>query len=237
MNENEAESKPQIELRDKLRYETLKALAVQGKASFLVSIINGAIVYLVLEPIVGRQIMLFWLAILITLTIIRVLMISGFFRLDEHDVKHGSWQMAFVFLAFASAACWGALPLLLDFSDTQWASTFVIFVVSGMSAGALVSLYAMINVVIPYLMIMLFPLLYVVASTPNPAALGMALLTGFYLLILVRSAYTMNASFRKTLRLELENEELFDFLINARHDPEKRLADVNRDKFWTGYDI
>lgn len=54
-SEDQATSKPPIELKDKLRYETLKALAVQGKSSFLVSIINGGIVFVVLEPVADRK--------------------------------------------------------------------------------------------------------------------------------------------------------------------------------------
>ena len=237
MNEIELEAKPQIELKVKLQYETLKALAVQGKYSFLVSVVNAVIVYLVLDPLIGGQIMLLWLSVLITLTLIRVVMISGFFRLDETEVEVSSWKFAYMLLAYISAACWGSLPLLFDFSEVQWASTFVIFVISGMSAGALVSLYALLSVVIPYLVIILLPLLYVIASTPNPAALGMSVLTGLYLLLLVRSAYTMNASVQKTLRLELENEELFDFLVNVRNNPEQSTTEIEKSKYWQGYEI
>jgi hypothetical protein len=235
-SEDQATSKPPIELKDKLRYETLKALAVQGKSSFLVSIINGGIVFVVLEPVAGRETLLIWISILFSLTFIRVLMISGFFRLDELEVKFGFWQLGFMLLAYASAACWGVLPLLFDYSEVLWAETFVIFVISGMSAGALVSLYPLLNIVLPYLAIILFPLMYTISATPGPASLGMATLVGFYLLLLVRSAYTMNKSFRKTLRLELENEELFDFLITARLDPNVKAPKVDKDKFWQGYE-
>ena len=162
-------------------------------------------------------------------------MIAGFFRLKEIEVLTGSWQEAFIFLSLATAACWGALPLIIDFNEPQWASSFVIFVISGMSAGALVSLYAMLRVVIPYLMIILFPLIYVIASTPGAATLAMTLLTGMYLILTVRSAYTMHANFRKSLRLELENEELFDFLVHARHDPDRKFKSSHNEKFWDDY--
>ena len=237
MNENQPAVQPQIEIKDKLHYETLKALAIQGKYSFLVSMVNGGLVYFVLAPFVGRTTMMLWLATLITLTLIRVLMISGFFRLDETEVDVGNWKLAYMLLAYISAACWGSLPLLFDLADAQWATTFVIFVISGMSAGALVSLYAMLSVVIPYLVIMLLPLLYAISSTPNPASLGMAALTGLYLMLLVRSAHTMNASIQKGLRLELENEELFDFLVNARHNPDQQATDLDKTKYWQGYEI
>lgn len=237
MHENEPIKRSQIEIADKLRYETLKALAIQGKYSFLVSIVNAIIVYFVLDPLVGAQTMLLWLATLITLTLVRVVMINGFFRLDEEEVEVGNWKIAYMLLAYCTAGCWGSLPLLIEFSDTQWASTFVIFVISGMSAGALVSLYALLSVVIPYLVIIILPLLFVIASTPNPAELGMSLLLGLYLLLLIRSAYSLNAVAQKTLRLELENEELFDFLVNARHDPDKQNSEIDKSKYWQGYEI
>lgn len=237
MSEKKATPKPRIEIREKLRYETLKALAIQGKSSYIVTLINAGVVFAVLAPLVGSDILILWIAILATLTLVRMLMIVGFFRLEETDVLTGSWQEAYVFLSYATAACWGSLPLMIEFGETQWASSFVIFVISGMSAGALVSLYAMLRVVIPYLMIILFPLLYVIASTPAEASLQMAILVGFYLILLVRSAYLMNGNMRKTLRLELENEELFEFLVNARHDPEAKNIALDKEKYWQGYEI
>jgi len=237
MNEEAVATKPRIEIRDKLRYETLKALAIQGKYSFVVSLVNAVIVFIALQPLVGPDTMLLWLAIIGTLTLVRMLMIAGFFRLEETEILTGSWQEAYVFLAYVTAACWGSLPLLIEFGETQWASSFVIFVISGMSAGALVSLYAMLRVVIPYLMITLFPLLVVISSTPAEASLQMAILVSFYLILLVRSAYLLNANTQKTLRLELENEELFDFLVNARHDPEAKNTPIDKEKYWQGYEI
>jgi len=237
MSENKVAKKPRTEIKDKLRYETLKALAIQGKYSFVVTLINAGVVFAVLAPLVGPDTMVLWLAVLGTLTLVRMLMIAGFFRLEETDILTGSWQEAYVFLSYATAACWGALPLMIEFGETQWASSFVIFVISGMSAGALVSLYAMLRVVIPYLLIILFPLLFVISSTPAEASLQMAILVGFYLILLVRSSYIMNANTQKSLRLELENEELFDFLVNARHDPNLKATDIDKEKYWQGYEI
>lgn len=237
MSEKAAAPKLQIEIKDQLRYETLKALAIQGKYSFVVTLVNAAVVFIVLEPLAGTDTMALWLAVLGTLTLVRMLMIAGFFRLQESDILTGSWQEAYVFLAYATAACWGSLPLLIEFGDPQSASSFVIFVISGMSAGALISLYAMLRVVIPYLMIILFPLLYVISSTGSEASIEMAILASFYLLLLVRSAYLMNANIQKTLRLELENKELFDFLVNARHDPDQEKPDIDKQKYWQGYEI
>lgn len=231
-------TKSQIELKDKLHYETLRALALQGRFSFVISIANALIVYVVLGQIINNNVIFAWLLVVIGITLLRVLMIAWFFRLDEESSRLRSWQPLYLLLIYLSAAAWGVLPMFNEFFATAWSEAFIIFVIAGMSAGALVSLYAMLSATIPYLLIILLPLLYVLSAGTFPAHYAMALLTGLYLLLLVRSTYALNASVRKTLRLELENEELFDFLVNTRNEAQQGNAPLqDRKKFWQGYEI
>ena len=228
----------QSDLRSKLRCESIRSLAEQGRSSFLVSLANAVIVLIVLHP-VGDSILLYsWFGLLVFLTFIRTVMVFSFFRMGEDSDSIEQWRFYYLLFVYATGLCWGGLPLSSLFDETIWTQAFIIFTIAGMSAGALVSLYPLRSAAVPYLAIILFPLIYVLASSNQPSDFGMAVLAGLYLVLLVRSAYTLNESVRKTLRLELENEELFKFLLAARRtDTSKPESKTSPDNLLEDYDI
>lgn len=238
MSDITEKQKVQIELKEKLRYETLKTLALQGKFSFVISLLNASVVFSVLSSVVENAILVTWLSLILGVTALRVITIAWFFRLDEDSPRLKLWRNLYLVLVWGSGLCWGILPLLDVFSTIAWVEAFIIFVIAGMSAGALVSLYAMLSAIIPYLVVILLPLFYVLAVGTLPSHYAMALLTAFFLLLMVRSAYTLNKAANKTMRLELENEELFDFLITTRNDAARDTGkSLEKGKFWEGYEI
>lgn len=48
----------------------------------------------------------------------------------------------------------------------------------------------------------------------------MAIFAGLYLIFLIRTSYLLNYSVKRTIRLEIENENLFDFLSTANRNPQ-----------------
>jgi hypothetical protein len=217
-----------LTIDEKLKYESTKMLAELGRASFLVSIVNAVIVYLVFRGLNAQWLMTGWLAAVVLVSLIRTFMVSRFLQMDENDPRHSRWLATYLIAVYFTGACWGILPLLPMFDATSWSQAFIIFTVSGMSAGALVSLYPLRKAAIPYLILVVAPLITVLAQSPQAETLAMALLASLYLLLLVRSAYILNAAANKTLRLELQNEELFEFLVATR-DPDMDKLDHSPD--------
>ncbi len=225
-------------MKTKLRYESVKALAEQGKASFFVSLLNGLIVLYVLHPLGNHTFLYSWFALLFFLTIVRLVMVASFFRLDEDSDFIGRWTFYYLIFVYATAFCWGGLPLSDIFYEAIWTEAFIIFTVAGMSAGALVSLYPLLSAAVPYLIIILTPMIWVMSTGNQPSDFGMAVLASLYLVLLVRSAFALNASVRKTLRLELENEELFKFLLATRRSDNKpTTASSSQDDLLEDYDL
>ncbi len=205
-----------LNIDEKLKYESAKLLAEQGRASFLVSIVNAVIVYLVFRSLEAELLMVTWLSAIVLVSLLRAIMVSRFLQMEENDPRHGRWLLIYLVAVYFTGACWGALPLLPLFNSTSWSQAFIIFTVSGMSAGALVSLYPMRRAAIPYFILVVGPLIFVLAQSPQAETLAMALLASIYLLLLVRSAYILNSAANKTMRLELQNEELFEFLVGTK---------------------
>lgn len=207
---------PELDLKARIQYEKLDTLASNGKASFLISIVNAVIVYFTLRDIAEEIVLYLWLAAVVLLAILRSVMVLIFNRLSR-DSKHlALWTVIYILFVCGSAICWGVLPLWNLFFQAPWTESFIVFLIAGMSAGGLVSLYPSLAAAVPYQLCILLPLIYVLASSGVPSHTAMAILASLYLVLLVRSTYALNQSANATIRLEMENNELFKFLLKAR---------------------
>lgn len=206
----------ELDLNAKTKYENLKTLSSSGMASFLVSIVNALIVYFTLRSVAEPIVLNIWFAFMIVITVLRAVMVLIFWQISIGSPRMELWTAIYFIFIYSSGLAWGILPLLNVFYLTGWTETFIVFVVSGMSAGGLVALYSSLYASIPYLLLILLPLIYALGSSGAPAHTAMAVLASMYLLTLVRSSYALNAAASNTIRLEMENSELFKFLLKAK---------------------
>lgn len=223
-----------LDIRLQLEIELLRILARQVPATFAVSIVNALIVYFVLSDVVSRQFLWPWLSATIAFNGLRLIMVIVFWRMPE-DYVYGVWKVLYLVLVYATGACWGLLAVLPVFFEVGWVQGFIVFVIAGMSAGSILSLYVMLAAAIPYFLVILGPMIFMLARAGEPHFVAMALLTSLFLVLLVRTAYAFNAVARKTVRLELENEQLFHFLLDARetHDQTLQGFHAKSDKTWS----
>lgn len=206
----------ELDLKARIRYETLRTLSANGAASFLISIINATVVYVTLYEVVEQIVLNIWFASIFLVSVSRSVMIVIFHRLDSDGSRFNLWAAVYAVLVYVSALCWGILPLWDIFFMETWTETFIVFLVAGMSAGGLVSLYPSLLTAIPYQLCILGPLIYVLASSGEPVHVAMTLLVCMFLILLVRSTYTLNRAASASIRLEMENNELFKFLLRAK---------------------
>jgi len=206
----------ELDLKAGIRYETLSALAANGTPSFMMSVINAVIVYITLGGVTDRLLLNSWFAVIISITILRSLMIVVFHRLDKDGNRFVAWSAWYAVLVYGSALCWGVLPLWDIFFLANWTESFIVFLVAGMSAGGLITLYPSLISAIPYQLLILGPLVFVLASSGEPAHVAMSILVSLFLILLVRSTYTLNRAASNSIRLEMENNELFKFLLRAK---------------------
>lgn len=206
----------ELDLKEKIRYETLNTLSSSGAASFVISIVNALLVYFTLREIAEPIVLNVWISFILLITSLRTAMIIVFRRLDSGSPRLALWSAVYFVFVYSSGLGWGILPLLNVFYSAGWTETFIVFVISGMSAGGLVSLYASLYAAIPYQLFILLPLIYTLADSGAPAHTAMALLASMYLMLLLRSSYALNRAASNTIRLEMENNELFNFLLKAK---------------------
>ena len=209
-----------IDLKASIRYETLSTLARFGRASFMFSIINALLAYYVLRDIAEPIILNIWLASLVATICIRMFLVALFWRLDKQGQRYSFWITLYLICIYLAGICWGIFPLLNFFQSTDWSETFIVFLIAGMSAGGMTSLYPLLVAAIPYQIFILMPLIITLGSSEQPSQIAMGIFAGLYLIFLIRTSYLLNHSVKRTIRLEIENETLFDFLSTANRNPQ-----------------
>ncbi len=222
-----------LNIRQQLRMAMLKILARQGPATFFVSVINAVVVYFVLADVEAGRLLWSWLSATVAFNALRIVMVVVFWRMSDDD-RYGIWTTLYLLLIYCTGICWGLLPLFPAFFEVSWVQGFIVFVVAGMSAGGILSLYVMLPAAIPYFLLTVTPMIFVFAQAGEPHYVAMSFLTGMFLLILIRITYSFNEIARKTVRLELENEQMFHFLLEARESQDATLRDyrARTDKTW-----
>lgn len=204
------------DLKSKIRYETLTALCENGMTSFAITMLNGGLTWYTLRNVADPVVLLTWVAAIITLSALRMLLVAWFWRLQEDSSSLRPWTALYLVSIYASGIGWGILASLAVFNVASWTETFIIFLIAGMSAGGLITLYPLLLAAVPYLLLILTPLIFHLSTSGAPAHSTMAIIASLYLVLLIRATFTLNASATKSIRLEMENEELFKFLLKAR---------------------
>ncbi len=215
-----------ISLGTQIQLSQLETLVKQGPATFTVSIINAIIVYLVLRDVAVPIILWTWVSSMIAFNCLRLVMVIIFWRMPV-DTSHRNWTALYLVLVYCTGICWGTLPLFPVFSQETWVQGFIVFVIAGMSAGGIISLYVKLSAAIPYFIATILPLIFVLANGNEVHHLAMAILASLFLVLLIRTTYSLNQVVRKIIRLEIENKELLDFLVDAREAQDTTLKSLN----------
>ena len=215
-----------VSLGTQIQLNQLETLVRQGPATFTVSIINAVIVYFVLHGVAIPIILWSWVSSVIAFNCLRLIMVIIFWRMPA-DTSYRSWTLLYLILVYCTGLCWGALPLFPVFFQQTWVQGFIVFVIAGMSAGGIISLYVKLSAAIPYFIATILPLVIVLANGEQLHHLAMAILAALFLVLLIRTTYSLNAVVRKIIRLEIENKELLDFLVDAREAQDTTLKSPN----------
>ena len=214
----------EMDLDEQIDYSVLENLAAMGPGTLGVSVLNAALVYWALWNTSSRVAMTVWLMFIVAIILARFLLVLIFWRTKRHKLRQRTWKALYLVCIYTTAIGWGMLPFTNAFVEESWAWGLIVFVMAGMSAGGVVSLYIKLSAVIPYLLFILMPMIFVFSQGRQPADLYMAVLNGFYLLVLIRAAFHLNHLAMRTLRLDAEHQKLLDFLIEARRQLPKASA-------------
>ena len=216
MNPDREQLVKELDLTQRINYEVIETLASLGPATFVISTINALLAFFILRITSSRLAITVWLFFMLAIIFTRLLLVMNFWHTDKEEFRIRPWIVAYLGLVYLTGAGWGLLPFTSAFAEESWAWGFIVFVIAGMAAGGLMTLYVMLSAVIPYLVFIMLPLIFVLASGDKPADFAMSVLGGLFLVTMVRSSYYLNNMVNRVIRLDAENQHLFEFLLKAR---------------------
>ena len=116
--------------------ERVKLLYTQAPIGFVVTVLNAGVVVFILWGSVARSLLIAWLVLIVTITLLRFALVQRYRRAAATADQVRSWRTLFILGAGAAGMAWGAVGLLLFFPEFMAHQVFLAFVLGGMAVGA-----------------------------------------------------------------------------------------------------
>ena len=185
------------------------------------------IVFFILKNDVHYTHLLTWFSTLVFITIGRTIFVSIYWEKQRQTRPAGYSLKAYLFLLYLNAATWGLLIFIPMTSVKTGLLAFICFVIAGLSAGALMSLSALLRAAVPYLLFVLTPLLVFFILQKEPRYIAMAAMIALYLFLLIRTAKEIHRMLTDALAVDAQNDELYLFLKKAREKLDDKIQHYN----------
>ena len=212
-----------------LRADLVRALYRQKPTILIASIVNAAIVTLVLWEVSPKPWPGLWLALVIAVALVRVALMSRYHKVPSGDVDPKFWARALVASAAASGILWGAAGVLFFTPGNELYQVFLVFVIGGMCAGAAAALSSYPAAFYAFLVPSVAPLTVRLGLEGElvQAAMGaMLALFGGAMTVLARN---LHQTIVGALKDRLEKETLLEERMTYEEHLEREVADRTAD--------
>ena len=126
-----------IDLAKRVRHEQVQLLYRQAPPALGISVLVAGVVAYVLWDVSDRELLVTWVAMLVTLSLLRLAMLVAYRRSASRD--HPRWERLFVVSLVATGLVWGFGGMLLMPADSRAHQAVVYFFLMGMAGGAVAS--------------------------------------------------------------------------------------------------
>jgi len=200
--------------------ERVKLLYTQAPIGFVVTVLNAGVVVFILWGSVARSLLIAWLVLIVTITLLRLALVQRYRRAAATADQVRSWRTLFILGAGAAGMAWGAVGLLLFIPELMAHQVFLAFVLGGMAAGAVGLLSSVRTAFLAFFIPTVLPIIvrFFVQGGTIPVAMGFLGL--FFAGALLAIARNFHASIVESLNLRFENYELIRSLSFAREQAE-----------------
>ena len=138
----------------------------------------------------------------------------------DHGLIASSWASFYVSLVFLTGVCWGLAVFFFFPPGAMLAQMGIVFIVAGLTAGAIPILSPLRKLYYWYIALPLFPLAYRLFEQGGNLYLVMGIMALFYILVLINSATGMQESLFSSLEARFVNDALVAHLRQASEESE-----------------
>ena len=193
-----------------------------GLLSFIFSVLNGSILVYLQRNVISNQVIFTWFAVLLLVTLVRIILLYSYQKKNSSELSIAFWYWAYLAGTAFSGLVWGSAVIYLFPNNQPGHQLFVVFVLAGMTAGAMSVLASSMLAFQLFVLPTLLPLSIQIYWQYTDFSTPMAIMVLFYLVGLSISARGMNRTIITSLRLRFDNSELVKE-VNERQSAEEAL--------------
>lgn len=212
-----------------LRLETaaLKLLLQQSHLAYLAVFLNSVIYVVLSWDVVNQPMLLIWFSLSCTVTLCRFYWQKSWESQQLTFTEIHKLNFQFRIGVVISGTLWGVIGGLFLVPSSSMHLGTSIFIIAGMTAGA-VGAYSIsfLNTCL-YIYPCLIPLIFRLFFAGNTDFFFMGIMGTFYLIIMTLISKNVNRTAVQSLNLGLENEDLVNKLNNASHEIRTPLTAIS----------
>lgn len=206
----------------------VRLLYENAPLAYLVTLINAAILGYIQAAVIPLAVILAWYACVLVITVLRLVMVRRYNRLDPPPERADFWNKVYFVGAAAAGTMWGAASIVLFPPDSLAHQLFLSFVLGGMAAGGVSVLAPRMESCLVFLLPVLVPLAiqYLAHGAPLQTAMGVMIL--IFLATLLLSARNYHQVIRGFLHLRFDKQNLEEAVSRHRGAQERLRQEKER---------
>jgi signal transduction histidine kinase len=194
----------------------IATLVSQQPMAVLANLVNSALLALLIRGVWPEPWLATWVAGVWLVTALRGAVWLRYRRGSTGIAQAKNIGRLLTGVALLSGAVWG-LPAVVFFPEAPIAlQGFIVFVLAGMSAGAVATLASHLPAFHSFIVPALLPLAGRLLLEGDLLYIAMGLMGGIYFLVLATTGINLNRTLTRALRLQIEKSDLVDDLTEAR---------------------
>ncbi|MBI2314379.1 MAG: hypothetical protein HYU77_17975 [Betaproteobacteria bacterium] len=201
--------------------EQVKLLYTQATVSQTVAMLNALVLAVVLWPVVDHAIVAVWLATIVIASAARLALAWRFEHasLDVNSIPY--WHNSFLIGVALSGCVWGASAVLIFPEHSVPHQLFLVFVLGGMTAGAVSALSSLQTAFLLFLVPTLIPIAIRMLIVGDEIHLAMGWMIAVYVVAMILISRRLGHVLEESLYLRYENAALV-----ASHNRVRDRADI-----------
>jgi len=196
----------------KLETEQVALLFEAMPLSILATLFNAGVLLAVEWNQTDHQSALTWLALIITITVARLLLTLFYRQYQAGKSSRSCWKRCFEAGAIISGAVWGSSALLLFPESSIAHQTFLAFIMAGISAGAVTTLSTSRISLFGFLAFALIPVTIRFFTIGSEVTTAMGIMMIVFMIMVLFSASRIYRNTSQNIELRIKSEEQEDII-------------------------
>jgi diguanylate cyclase (GGDEF)-like protein len=193
------------ELTD-VKSEQIRILFAAIPSSLFTILVASSILSIAQWQVIDQQTIIYWFTITNLLSLLRLYLFQQFKRQQQEHLVESIWAQRAIVTSLASGVTWGAGGFLLFPEHNVVHQVFLAFVISGLCAGAITTLSAIILAARGFVILAALPLIIQFSISNTEFSVAMSIMSILFVAMILFSAQRLNQTIRESLEFRYQRE-------------------------------